>query len=138
MGAKRGLSTRFESDTLARAPHPRPVRAIKMRLRRELRMQYPVSPYSYHFWKAAVLLPLVGVLVAYSVDLILEPVAYITGMWTWLEPYTLQVYWGSTVANALVWMGMCLIGIKLWEVKHPSTRDGIRPRLTPLPLENRQ
>jgi len=59
--------------------------------------------------------PLVGVLVAYSIDLILEPVAYITGIWTWLEPYTLQVYWGSTVANALVWLGMCLIGIKLWK-----------------------
>jgi len=34
----------------------------------------------------------------------------------WLEPYTPQIYFGSTIANALVWAGMCLIGIKLWEV----------------------
>ncbi|MBA7715370.1 hypothetical protein ES703_124411 [subsurface metagenome] len=61
---------------------------------------------------------LVGVLSAYSLDLALEPIAYYTGIWTWLEPYTLQVYWGSTVANALVWLGMCYIGIKLWESKN--------------------
>ena len=59
----------------------------------------------------------VGVLATCSVDLILEPVAFYTGIWTWLEPYTMQVYWGSTVANALVWVGMGLIGIKLWELK---------------------
>lgn len=61
--------------------------------------------------------PIFGVLAAYSIDLILEPVAFYTGIWTWLEPYTIQVYWGSTVANALVWIGMCLIGIKLWEIR---------------------
>ena len=61
--------------------------------------------------------PLVGVLAAYSLDLVLEPVAYYTGIWTWLEPYTPQIYFGSTIANALVWVGMCLIGIKLWESK---------------------
>ena len=61
--------------------------------------------------------PLIGVLAAYSIDLILEPVAFYTGIWTWLEPYTAQIYFGSTVANALVWAGMCLIGIKLWEVR---------------------
>jgi len=61
--------------------------------------------------------PTVGVLAAYSLDLVLEPVAYATGMWTWLEPYTPQIYFGSTIANALVWAGMCLIGIKLWGVK---------------------
>jgi len=62
--------------------------------------------------------PLAGVLSAYSLDLALEPIAYYTGIWTWLEPYTLQVYWGSTVANALVWLGMCCIGIKLWELNY--------------------
>ena len=46
--------------------------------------------------------PLVGVLVAYSLDLVLEPVAYFTGIWTWLEPYLPQIYFGSTIANALV------------------------------------
>ena len=73
--------------------------------------------------------PLIGVLAAYSVALILEPVAFYTGIWTWLEPYTAQIYFGSTIANALVWAGMCLIGIKLWDMKHPSTKGGIRPRL---------
>jgi uncharacterized membrane protein len=56
-----------------------------------------------------------GVLATCSVDLVLEPLAYYTGIWTWLQPYTLQIYFGSTVANALVWAGMCLIGIKFWE-----------------------
>jgi uncharacterized membrane protein len=56
-----------------------------------------------------------GVLATCSVDLVLEPLAYYTGIWIWLEPYILQIYFGSTVANALVWAGMCLIGIKLWE-----------------------
>ena len=59
----------------------------------------------------------VGVLATCSVDLILEPVAYATGIWTWLEPYTPQIYFGSTIANALVWVGMCLIGIKLWDMR---------------------
>jgi len=61
--------------------------------------------------------PAVGVLSACGADLILEPVAYATGIWTWLRPYTPQVYFGSTIANALVWGGMCLIGIKLWELR---------------------
>jgi len=61
--------------------------------------------------------PLVGVLSAYSLDLALEPIAYYTGICTWLEPYTPQIYFGSTIANALVWLGMCCIGIKLWELR---------------------
>ena len=61
---------------------------------------------------------LVGVLSAYSLDLALEPIAYYTGIWTWLQPYTPKIYFGSTIANALVWAGMCLIGIKLWGVTH--------------------
>ena len=61
--------------------------------------------------------PVVGVLAAYSIDLVLEPAAYFTGIWTWLEPYTMQVYFGSTVANALVWMGMCLLGVRLWGMR---------------------
>ena len=59
----------------------------------------------------------VGVLATCSVDLVLEPFAYATGIWVWLRPYTPQIYFGSTIANALVWTGMCLIGIKLWEVR---------------------
>ena len=34
-----------------------------------------------------------------------------------LRPYTPQIYFGSSIANALVWGGMCLMGIKLWERK---------------------
>jgi len=61
--------------------------------------------------------PVVGILTAYSLDLVLEPAAYYTGIWTWLQPYTPQIYFGSTVANTLVWAAMCLIGIKLWEAR---------------------
>ena len=59
----------------------------------------------------------VGVLAAWGLDLVLEPMAYFTKIWVWLEPYTAQIYWGSTVANAVVWLLMCCIGVKLWEVK---------------------
>ena len=75
--------------------------------------------------------PLVGILAAYSLDLILEPVAFHTGIWTWLEPYTLQVYWGSTVANALVWIGMCYLGtqtgkqLELQIKPSPSPLNGV-------------
>ncbi|MBA7650536.1 hypothetical protein ES703_58342 [subsurface metagenome] len=61
--------------------------------------------------------PAIGILSVCCVDLILEPVAYATGIWTWLRPYTPQVYFGSTIANAIVWALMGLIGIKLWEHK---------------------
>ena len=61
--------------------------------------------------------PAVGVLATCSVDLILEPVAYATGIWVWLQLYTPQIYFGSSIANALVWAGMCLIGIKLWDMR---------------------
>ena len=62
--------------------------------------------------------PLVGVLSAYSLDLALEPIAYYTGIWTWLRPYTPQIYFGSTIANALVWAGMAFIGIRLSCAQH--------------------
>lgn len=59
----------------------------------------------------------VGILSGCSLDLILEPYAHATGLWTWLKPFTPQIYFGSTIDNALVWAGMCHIGIKLWEEK---------------------
>ena len=68
--------------------------------------------------------PLAGVLSAYSLDLALEPIAYHTRAWIWLEPYTMQVYWGSTLANALVWGGMCYLGIKLWECRSIEEEKG--------------
>lgn len=64
--------------------------------------------------------PAVAVLATCSVDLFLEPVAYATGIWVWLQPYTPQIYFGSSIANALVWAGMCLIGIKLWDMRGKS------------------
>ena len=64
--------------------------------------------------------PAVGILAVCGIDLILEPFAYATGIWTWLQPYTPQIYFGSTIANALVWGGMCLIGIKLWDMRGKS------------------
>lgn len=60
---------------------------------------------------------LTGVLVAWGLDLVLEPLAHFTGIWTWLKPYTAQVYWGSTIANAMIWILMAYAGIRLWGVK---------------------
>ena len=58
--------------------------------------------------------PAVGVLATCGVDLmILEPVAYRLNWWRWVSPYSLLVIPFGTVANALVWAGMCLIGIRL-------------------------
>ena len=62
--------------------------------------------------------PAVGVLAVCGVDLmILEPIAYRLNWWRWESPYSLLIIPFGTVANALVWSGMCLIGIKLWEMK---------------------
>ena len=62
--------------------------------------------------------PAVGVLAVCGVDLmILEPVAYSLNWWRWDSPYSLLIVPFGTVANALVWLGMCLIGIKLWEAR---------------------
>jgi hypothetical protein len=69
-------------------------------------------------------------LVEEGVYLSREPVAYATGIWAWLQPYTPQVYFGSTVANALVWSGMCLIEIKLWENKRELRGLAKRGQLT--------
>lgn len=55
-----------------------------------------------------------GILVAYSLDLALEPLAYHTGVWTWLNTYSAQIYFGSTVGNALVWLAMCALGALLF------------------------
>jgi len=55
-----------------------------------------------------------GVLGAYSLDLILEPLAYYFNLWTWTSPYTPQIYFGSTVGNLLVWVGMCCLGVILF------------------------
>lgn len=52
-----------------------------------------------------------GVFIAYSLDLVLEPLAYYTGLWTWTNTYTPQIYFGSTTANAVVWLGMCYFGV---------------------------
>ena len=43
-----------------------------------------------------------------------------------LIEYTAQVYFGSTIANVGVWMGMCLIGIKLWSKNFPDEPVGLR------------
>jgi len=62
--------------------------------------------------------PTVSVLATCGVDLmIIEPVAYSLNLWRWKSPYSLLIIPFGTVANALVWSGMALIGIKLWEMK---------------------
>ena len=55
-----------------------------------------------------------GVLVAYGLDLFLEPLAYYAGLWTWRSTYSAQIYFGSTVGNALVWLAMCVLGAKVF------------------------
>jgi len=55
---------------------------------------------------------LLGILAAYSLDLVLEPLAYYFGLWIWADN-TLQVYFGSTVANAVVWLLMCYFGVQI-------------------------
>ena len=62
--------------------------------------------------------PTVGVLAVCGVDLmILEPIAYSLNWWRWMSPYSFLIIPFGTVANTLVWGGMCLIGIKLWEAR---------------------
>ncbi len=57
----------------------------------------------------------VGVAAAIALDLVLEPLAAATGAWVWLNPYTTQIYFGSTIGNLVIWCGMAYLGIKLWK-----------------------
>ena len=62
--------------------------------------------------------PTVGVLTVCGVDLmILEPIAYSLNWWRWDSPYSLLIIPFGTVANAIVWALMGLIGIKLWDMR---------------------
>ena len=53
---------------------------------------------------------LVGVLTAYAIDLALEPIAHFTGIWTWANTQTAQIYFGSTVGNVIIWLLMLVVG----------------------------
>ncbi|GAH22545.1 unnamed protein product [marine sediment metagenome] len=75
---------------------------------------------------------IVGVLSAYSIDLLLEPLAFYTGAWTWLNTFSAQVYFNSTVANAIVWLLMCLLGVYLWR-KYSWRYDELKNKI-PRPL----
>ena len=62
--------------------------------------------------------PTVGVLAICSIDLmILEPIAYHLNWWRWVSPYSFLIIPFGTVANALVWGLMGVIGIRLWEMR---------------------
>lgn len=54
---------------------------------------------------------LVGVLSAYAIDLALEPIAYFTGIWTWANTPTPQIYFDSTIGNVVIWLMMLTIGV---------------------------
>jgi len=62
-----------------------------------------------------------GVFIAYSIDLILEPLAYYTGLWTWADTYTAQIYFGSTLGNLAVWLGMCYFGVRIYRTRLRDT-----------------
>ncbi|GAF83622.1 unnamed protein product [marine sediment metagenome] len=53
----------------------------------------------------------VGVLAAYSIDLVLEPIAHSTGAWGWTNSLTTQIYFGSTIGNIIIWLLMLTIGV---------------------------
>ncbi len=54
---------------------------------------------------------LIGVLTAYAIDLALEPLAFYLGLWVWTNVKTTPIYFGSTVGNAVVWLGMLTLGV---------------------------
>lgn len=56
---------------------------------------------------------LMGILTIFCVDLILEPIAYCTGLWTWLNPITPQIYFGASVINMILWLLYPLVAIQL-------------------------
>lgn len=58
-----------------------------------------------------------GILVVWSIDVILEPIAYHLKLWQWVSPYSYLVVPFGTVANAIVWVGMAYLGIRLWGSK---------------------
>jgi len=47
---------------------------------------------------------LIGIICGYLIDLALEPFAFYTGIWSWASTGTPQIYFGSTIGNALVWV----------------------------------
>lgn len=47
---------------------------------------------------------LIGIVCGYLIDLALEPMAFYSGAWTWASTGTPQIYFGSTIGNALVWV----------------------------------
>lgn len=55
----------------------------------------------------------IGVLAIFCIDLILEPIAYYTGLWTWLNPVTPQVYFGASVMNIILWLLYPIVAIQL-------------------------
>jgi len=67
---------------------------------------------------------LISVLSIFSVDLVLEPVAYYTGLWTWLDTATPQVYFGATLGNMMFWLLYPLVAIQLfgWTEKMEKRR----------------
>lgn len=55
----------------------------------------------------------VGVLSGYSIDLLLEPIAYYTGAWMWNQTYMPPIYFGSTVGNVFGWLLILYVSIQI-------------------------
>lgn len=59
-----------------------------------------------------------GVFTVWLMDLfLLEPLAYLTGAWRWISPYSLLLVPFGTVANAIVWIGMIILGVIIFRGK---------------------
>lgn len=53
----------------------------------------------------------IGVLTAYTIDLILEPIAFYGGLWTWTNTATAKIYFNSTLGNVIVWLIMLSLSV---------------------------
>ena len=57
-----------------------------------------------------------GVLGGCSIDLLLEPLAYYTGLWVWYStPYSVITYFGAPPGNAIGWFLLTFLGSKILE-----------------------
>lgn len=55
-----------------------------------------------------------GILTGLAIDIPSEVIAFYTGLWRWTNPYTTQIWFGSTIGNALVYLMMSLCAIQLY------------------------
>ena len=58
---------------------------------------------------------LVGALAGSTVDLALEPLAFLWGLWIWRpDTYSILTYWTAPIGNAFGWLLWCFIGAQIF------------------------